>query len=144
MTKAKASESEIARKLGLEEAYVSKRKKAINDKEKMKIRGITKEELGQCLRNAKFPEEQIQRILGKELKNLLKRAYLYRVNKILEILISYKISTYAIESSLSTLAEGEPRNIRKVLKLLLVEYKISKEAVERALYVCYIIKRKRR
>ena len=135
LSRAKASGAEIAKKLHTTEAYVSRRRKVIKRREKNQRRGVSKESLEECFKMAGFPEEQIQRILSRELENLLRRASIYRINRILKVLLSFDINREAIENSMSILVDGNPKNIEVILRILLVEYKISKEAVEGCLTV---------
>ena len=126
LTKKNKSASEVSKELGVATKYTERRKREIRKKEQRKRRGISKDDLANCLRQAKFPEEQIQRILNKEPKNVLKRASISRVNKVLRVLLSYHISLVAIENSLNILVDGNPKSVENILKLLLVEYKIGK------------------
>lgn len=135
LTNNKLSSLKIASELGVTRSYVTARQRAIRKKEQDKKIGLTKEQLIDCLRQAHFPEEQIQRIENKDLKRLLQRGSVYRVNKILRILILYRISYSAIEKSIHILSDSAPQNVENILKLLLDEYKISKEAVGKCLSV---------
>ena len=121
LTENKMSSLQIAKELGVGRSYVTTRQRAIRKKEQDKKRGVT--------------EEQIERILNKELKRVLERGSVYRINKILRTLILYRINYEAIAKSIYILADIIPQNLENLLKLLLDEYKISKEAVENCLSI---------
>lgn len=135
LTKDKKSTIEIAQELGVTRSYVKRRKQIIRERAQSKKRGITKEDVRKCLEEAKFPEEQIQRILSKDLKKVLERGNTYKINKILRTLISYKISLDAIERCFNIVVDASLENLGDTLKSLLVEYKISKDALEDCLTV---------
>lgn len=96
---------------------------------------ITKQDLKGLLVKYNFDEEQIQRILNKRIKTLLKLGNKENIDKILKILISdYGFSKGAIEGCLYVLTRGKAKKIEEILKVL-DDHEISKGAIEGCLYV---------
>lgn len=87
---------------------------------------ISKEELRGCLKNAKFEEEQIERILRKKIKTLLAKGKANEIEKILKVLNKEGIKKEGIENCLSVLARGKADEIEKILEIL-KENKVNKE-----------------
>ncbi len=133
LTKENLSSLKIASELGVGRSYVTARQRAIRKKQQNQKRGITKEQLENCLRQVHFPEEQIQRILDKDIQRIVQESSIYRINKILRILILYRISYNAIEKCLTVLVDSSLENIGNILRVLLDEYKINKQTVENCL-----------
>lgn len=133
LTKENLSSLKIASELGVGRSYVTARQRAIRKKQQNQKRGITKEQLENCLRQVHFSEEQIQRILDKDIQRIVQESSIYRINKILRILILYRISYNAIEKCLTVLVDSSLENIGNILRVLLDEYKINKQTVENCL-----------
>ena len=97
---------------------------------------ITKQELREVLQKYQFDEKQIDRILNKKIKTLLRKGNKKKIDATLKILLddAYNISRKAIEGCLYVLAIGKADEIEKILKVL-KNNKISKEAIEGCLIV---------
>ena len=71
---------------------------------------ITKQELKKVLQEHEFSEEQIERILNKRVKSLLKIGNIENIDAILNILLNKRtISKETIEGCLSVLARGKSK-----------------------------------
>ena len=96
---------------------------------------ITKQELKKVLQEHEFSEEQIERILNKRVKTLLKIGNIENIDAILNILLNKRtISKETIEGCLSVLARGKAKEIEEIFKVL-DAHNISKETIEGCLYV---------
>lgn len=95
---------------------------------------ISRENLVKVLREAKFEEARIERILKKSIKLLLDIGREEKIRDILEVLAEHDISKDSIEGCLNILAKGNPKNIEDVLKTL-ENHGISKDDVESNLLV---------
>ena len=97
---------------------------------------ITKQELKEVLQKYQFDEKQIDRILNKRIKVLLKKGNKENIDAILEILIDKReISKEKIEGCLSVLATGKAKEIKDILDYLIDKREISKEKIEGCLYI---------
>ena len=95
---------------------------------------ITKQELREVLQKYRFEEKQIDRILNKKIKILLKNGNKDKIDTILQILLNNSISRELIEKCLTVLATGKAKEIEDIFKVL-KDNEISKKAIERCLYV---------
>ena len=95
---------------------------------------ISKDELRNVFLEHGFNDEQVERIMQKRIKELLKKGEKKEISAILEVLTKNKIKKETIENCLTVLSKGKAKEIEKVLKVL-DERGIKKEAIENCLYV---------
>ena len=97
---------------------------------------ITKQELKEVLQKYQFDEKQVDRILNKRIKTLLKNGNKDKIDIILQILLddTYDISRKAIEKCLTVLALGKVEEIKRIFKVL-KNHAIDKETIEKCLSV---------
>ena len=95
---------------------------------------ISKDELRNVFLEHGFNDEQVESIMQKRIKELLKKGEKKEISAILEVLTKNKIKKETIENCLTVLSKGKAKEIEKVLKVL-DERGIKKEAIENCLYV---------
>ena len=79
---------------------------------------ISKEKLEKLLRDAKFDEVSIERILKKRINQLLKIGNEDEIKNILKVLEEHQISKEKIEKCLTVLAYGKAKEIEEIFKIL--------------------------
>ncbi len=89
---------------------------------------ITKQELREVLQKYRFEEKQIDRILNKKIKILLKNGNKDKIDTILQILLNNSISRELIEKCLTVLATGKAKEIEDIFKVL-KDNKISTDII---------------